>query len=266
MKNIFLILLIFTSILNAQYSPYTEYKYLKLINFQKNSDLINDNLTNAEYAAKVFLTELESNYKSCFYNELSKVYVFKEKYNKAYYYQLLRIALFKDSTCFSEHEYNNFAEICGIPRAEAIHNLMELNSFSDSTPIKDKLDLLSRLAINIGSDEIKNEIKNLAEIYKVNDILIPTWLIQWNFLTDIGFRSKKIKEIINFNIAGDIPIYQVASESIRKKILSKAINYYLNNNSYYYADFFIAEYSKQDLNFLQNTDLIIKKIRRKCRI
>ncbi len=88
MRNIYIFLLVVISsnLSNAQFSPRTEYEYLKLINEQHQKALIEDNINNAEIAAQKFINDTFNIYTGLFYGALANSYKLLNKRSLSLYY------------------------------------------------------------------------------------------------------------------------------------------------------------------------------------
>jgi len=250
----------------AQYNTQTEYRYLKFINSQNKTDLIKDNIKNAELVANNLLVADNTTYTSLFFTELSKSHNIIDDSETAFYYTLCQRILFPNTSTSSYIHNTFFHNAYAIQLNDSLSSVYWKMTSEDLLPktYSNKLLLLMELSIKLHSEKLTKHISNLGIILKQQQTPIPTWYTHWEYLTNIGFTAKEKINLLSFEKDCDKNIYTSVDKKQRLKIYSKAINYYIHNGSITKASSLLVEYKKQNHSLLQKIDACIKGLRIKC--
>ncbi len=255
--TILLLLLFIASSLFAQFSLQTEYFYLKLINDQQNYALISDNIKNSELTVNNITANLDTpnKYSTLYLTELANSHLFIENNSLALFYYLYQRCLFPNDS-ISTYQKKPFVELVYSLNL----NDSVISSYWDITSKKnipkntnERIILLLKLTTQLHLDELSTPIYKLGLNLRKNNITPPTWYQHWEYLTMIGFKEKQKMEILKKEISGKRKI----------QVYSKAINYYLKNNSPKHAEELISQYRKEDLSIIRKFDVMLKLIRLK---
>ncbi|MBN2756083.1 MAG: hypothetical protein JXR51_02825 [Bacteroidales bacterium] len=257
-----LFFIIISNSIFAQFSAKTEYSYLKLINSQNRKDLIIDNLKSAEYSSQIFIKESKNSFNSLFFSELSKSYYLAEEYDLAFYYSVLQRCLFpndsisiKEKECFFERAFSSNLDK---NLAEEYFNKTEKNKLPDL--YSDRIILALELSCKLNSKKLTENIYKLGLHLKSENVKIPAWYKNWEFLTIIGLKEKHKNQIIDFKSVYDENIFTQINGKIKIKVYNKAIKHYIKHKAYNRANELLNEYKKEKLG-LKRFGVLSKNIR-----
>lgn len=273
MKNTKIIYIAFVLVLIqitsfAQFSLKTETSYLNHINGQQRTDLIKNNIANAELLFDKLITQADQaspSESSVFLYELSYSYfLIKEPAQSAHRLLVQRCLFLNDSiaklskslfyeSCYQCKLNQSFSDFLWIK--SSIENI-------DDSFEKNMMNLIT-LSTQMHQKELQRHIIQLGNQMRLMNEEIPGWYEQWEYLVRIGVKEKHIKQVINYeDLEPEIPsISSIKDEKIRAKVYRKSIKHYLRTNSFLHAKNIVVDYQKENQNLFESLDLQIKKMR-----
>jgi len=265
MKKLYIILLVLLAFVSfAQFSVKTELKYLELINKQKNTELIENNLFNAELVSDSLIKTETNNYENSeYFFELSKSYFLAKKYELSLFSLLRQRCLFPNESVEQKSEilFNEVIYRCNLSDSISKILLNQNSSKNNDNVFSKKLELLLNLSIKLQKKKLVPPIFKIGLEYRSKVNNVPIWYQHWEFLSIINVKEK-IKSVILEKTYNATPIYeQISENNLQNKIYRKAIKHYLKTNAFVQAKTIISDYEKNKLSIFLSTDLLIKKSR-----
>jgi len=273
MKNTKIIYIIFVLVIMqissfAQFSMKTETAYLCHVNNQHRTDLVEDNIPNAELLFDNLLKQMDTaspTEASVFLYELAFSYFLIQEPAQSAHRILVQRCLFPNDS-ITKLSKSLFYESCYQSGLNySFSNFLWTKSSTETLDDSFEKNMLMLVTIStqMHQKELQTYITQLGNQMRLMDISIPSWYEQWEYLVRIGIQEKHIKSVINYDdLEQGIPsISSVKDEKIRAKVYRKTIKHYLRTNSFLHARNIVSEYQKENQNWFESLDLQIKKLR-----
>jgi len=253
----------------SQFSITTEIAYLNHINAQNRSDLIKNNIPNAELAWQGILKDTfyyqHETSAAVFLFELSNSYGKIKEPALALHRLLIQRCLYPNDSIEKLSKYI-FLEFCfqnEFNQAFAEYLWEKSRKDKLASDYQQNLVLLMVLSTQMHLKKIRPYILQLGNQMRFMDMDIPAWYNDWEYLVMIGLREKQLKPIINYDksLTGGLEIGKIKNEKIKMKVYRKSLKHYIRTHSYVHAHDLAIAYQKENQNWFESLDLGIKKLR-----
>ncbi len=266
MKYFLSIILLLSSIVSwSQFCTQTEIKYLQIVNQQKNKELIEGNIINAEHRADSILYYGKSAYlNSLLFYELSRSYALIGQYDFALLTLYKQKILFPNDSIskiseqlFSESIFRNqYTEI----ELDSIQQYIA--SIPENFSYNKRYNILLKIAAEIRSKALISQIYNMGYRYELLSNHAPIWFQHWQFLSMINIKEKHKMNLVNETKSNNKPIYQqIKNPRLDNKVYRKAIKYYIKSDALRQAQIILNEYKTKPRSFFLKFDSYIKQVR-----
>jgi len=206
----------------------SEAEYLYLINVQKNTEIIKDNLRNAEITAEKIIQEPDSFNKTNeikFFQQLAESYLTAKQAERALYSIARQICFFPDeSSDYSQSIINLSCEKASIKDAKEIYEKL-------LTPRSNKYEILFKTVISSKIHNIDDLLlKDISAYKKKTNKPLPDWLKQYEFYTKIGITPNTKFDMISFKEKSETFLFSHEGLSLKNKriLLAKSADYFID--------------------------------------
>lgn len=254
------VLLILSIKTNAQFSIQTEYDYLKLINYQQDKELIESSLVNAELAVNHIILEKNTKLNAIFVNELSQSNYIISNHNKTLYYSILQRVLFTNDSLTNtiKTRFYDSANKANLKKNE-IDYLWIASSKNKLPQTKNgQIILCLNLGIKINNKKLDFQINKLGTILKKENIDIPIWYKDWEYITLVGIKNKSKLTYIDFN--SKMGLFSRLNQKEKLKLYRKSINYYTKNHAFIKSKQTKKKYKEEKLPFFRKIGLFFRNL------
>ena len=265
MKKTNTIILVFLAInIFGQFSISTELKYLQIVNRQGNTNLIKDNLKNAELATDSLINiGNNSLLYAQFFTELSESYFLTKKYELSLFSLLRQRCLFPNKSIEQEYKilFLETAYRCNLNDSISQLLLNESTVKKVSGNYSEKLKSLLELSTKIHKKILSPYIYKVGLQLRLRENEIPIWYQHWEFLTLIKLKEKKKAEAIIYGSKNTPIYYQITDNKLKYKTYRKTIKHYIKTNSFRQAKNILKEYNANKLPVVLKMDAFFKRFR-----
>ncbi len=255
MQKFFFILIVYfvgvLPVVMAQFQLTTEFKYLHIINSQENTQLIVNNLSQAESQVdSLLLIDVDNELSAKYLLELARSYQLLEDYEHALF-SVLKQRCFFPSDANSDNSLIILKQYAyELNMNEQMYNeLRRATQLKSPLPKREAMELLIKWTIRTDLNLV-NEIDQYNYLLNQYDVAkSPFWLRQWYFYRQIEIKRNQLLPLIMFNteLGNEQELISKQKSEVRKMLYRKAFDFYYDQSYCLKASEILNSYEKENL-------------------